>query len=350
MKKTVIRVFALVMVLALAMLPMMGCAGAKKELVIFSWADYIDPELLAEFTEKTGIEINYNYFSSEEEMLSKLEAVDGGEYDLVLASDYIINITRQEGLIKEINKEKVPNYKYLNEKYLKQYFDPDGLYTVPYVAGTPLIVYDPAKVTCEITGFNSLWDPSLKDQLVVMDHMRNVIGFTMKSMGYSLNETDPAVIAEAGEKLLQLKPNIRALDGDTPHEKLISGECTIGYVFTSQVSAVITERPDFKVVYPVEGMGFGIDAFFMPINAPHEAEALEFLNYMCDPEISARASVFTQYINCNTGATEYLPEEFLSNEAVNIPSEILGEIEFMQDISAEATEQMNEIWNTFKQS
>ena len=349
MKKTVIRVLALVMVLAFVLMST-GCAGAKKELVIFSWADYIDPELLAEFTEKTGIEINYNYFSSEEEMLSKLEAVNGGEYDLVLASDYIINITRQEGLIKEIDKSKVPNYKNLNEKYLKQYFDPDGLYTVPYVAGTPLIVYDPSKVTCEITGFNSLWDPSLKDQLVVMDHMRNVIGFTMKSMGYSLNETDPAVIAEAGEKLLELKPNIRALDGDTPHEKLISGECTIGYVFTSQVSAVIAERPDFKVVYPVEGMGFGIDAFFMPINAPHEAEALEFLNFMCDPEISARASVFTQYINCNTAATEYLPEEFLANEAVNIPADILGEIEFMQDISAEATEQMNGIWNTFKQS
>ena len=349
MKKTILRALAMVMVLALVLMST-GCAGAKKELVIFSWADYIDPELLAEFTEKTGIEINYNYFSSEEEMLSKLEAVNGGEYDLVLASDYIINITRQENLIKEIDKSKVPNYKNLNEKYLKQYFDPDGLYTVPYVAGTPLIVYDPSKVTCEITGFNSLWDPSLKDQLVVMDHMRNVIGFTMKSMGYSLNETDPAVIAEAGEKLLTLKPNIRALDGDTPHEKLISGECTIGYVFTSQVSAVLAERPDFKVVYPVEGMGFGIDAFFMPINAPHEAEALEFLNFMCDPEISARASVFTQYINCNTAATEYLPADFLSNEAVNIPSEILGDIEFMQDISSEATEQMNEIWNTFKQS
>jgi len=63
MKKTVIRVLALVMVLAFVLMST-GCAGAKKELVIFSWADYIDPELLAEFTEKTGIEINYNYFSS----------------------------------------------------------------------------------------------------------------------------------------------------------------------------------------------------------------------------------------------------------------------------------------------
>lgn len=123
----------------------------------------------------------------------------------------------------EIDKEKVPNFSNLNPAYLNHYFDPEAKYTVPYVAGTPLIVYDPCQGHREITGYNSLWDPSLADQLVVMDDMRNVIGMTLKSMGYSLNTEDPEIIAQAGEKLLQLKPNIRALDGDTPHEKLISG-------------------------------------------------------------------------------------------------------------------------------
>ena len=88
----------------------------------------------------------------------------------------------------------------------------------------------------------------------------------------------------------------------------------------------------------------------MPSNPPHEDAALQFMNYMCDPEVSARASVFTQYINCNSADTQYLPEEFLNNKAVNIPDDILGNIEFMEDISPEATEQMNEIWNAFKQS
>ncbi len=350
MKKTLIRAFSLVLILAL-MLMSVGCSSAPaQELVIFSWADYIDPELLAQFTEETGIAINYNYYTSNEEMLTKLEAAEGGDYDIVIGSDFVVNIARNEGLIMEIDKEKVPNFSNLNPAYLNHYFDPEAKYTVPYVAGTPLIVYDPAKVTCEITGYNSLWDPSLADQLVVMDDMRNVIGMTLKSMGYSLNTEDPEIIAQAGEKLLQLKPNIRALDGDTPHEKLISGECTIGYIFTSQVSAVLSERPEFEVCYPEEGMGYGIDAFFIPANAPHADAAHQFLNFMCDPEVSAKASVFTQYINCNSAATEYLPQEFLDNKAVNIPADTLGETEFMQDISAEATEQMNEIWNAFKQA
>ena len=113
---------------------------------------------------------------------------------------------------------------------------------------------------------------------------------------------------------------------------------------------MLSERPDFEVCYPEEGMGYGIDAFFIPANAPHADAAHQFLNFMCDPEVSAKASVFTQYINCNSAATEYLPQEFLDNQAVNIPADTLGETEFMQDISAEATEQMNEIWNAFKQA
>ena len=138
MKKTIVRILALAMVLALVLLST-GCTAAKKsELVIFSWADYIDPELLKEFTEQTGIEINYNYFNSEEEMLSKLEAVNGGEYDIILASDYILNIARKENLLKEIDKSKVPNYQNLNEKYLCQYYDPEGKYTIPYMGTVAL--------------------------------------------------------------------------------------------------------------------------------------------------------------------------------------------------------------------
>ena len=344
MKKTLIRAFSLVLILAL-MLMSVGCSSAPaQELVIFSWADYIDPELLAQFTEETGIAINYNYYTSNEEMLTKLEAAEGGDYDIVIGSDFVVNIARNEGLIMEIDKEKVPNFSNLNPAYLNHYFDPEAKYTVPYVAGTPLIVYDPAKVTCEITGYNSLWDPSLADQLVVMDDMRNVIGMTLKSMGYSLNTEDPEIIAQAGEKLLQLKPNIRALDGDTPHEKLISGECTIGYLTMAE------NNPDLAFYLPEEGTNIYVDAMCIPKGAANKANAESFINFMCDPEVSAKASVFTQYINCNSAATEYLPQEFLDNKAVNIPADTLGETEFMQDISAEATEQMNEIWNAFKQA
>jgi len=170
----------------------------------------------------------------------------------------------------------------------------------------------------------------------------------MKAMGHSLNTTDEAIIQQAGDKLLELKDNIVALDYNTPHMKMIDGEATVGFMFTPQVQWALSERPDLKVVYPEEGMGFGIDSCFIPANAPNADEAHEFLNFILDGEISARLTQFTQYINCVSTAKEFMSEEELSNPAIYIPAEILGEAEFMEDVGATA-ELIDEQWTRFKQ-
>lgn len=110
MKKTILRVLGFALVLALT-LTCFGCSSGSagdKELVIFSWEGYIDPELLTDFTEQTGIKINYNYFNSEEEMLAKLEAVKGGDYDIIIASDYIINIARARACSRKSTRKRFP--------------------------------------------------------------------------------------------------------------------------------------------------------------------------------------------------------------------------------------------------
>ncbi len=354
MKKLVSKLGLVALALVLVMTLFTGCQQAeeKKELVIFSWADYVPSDIIDEFEEQYGVTVTYNYFTNPDEALQKLASVDGGEYDIVINSDYTIDIARKEGLLMELDKSKIPNYEKLNPAYLSQFYDPDNLYTVPYVPGTPLIIYDPSKVDIEITGYNSLWDESLKDSIVLLDYDRVMIGLVLKSMGYSLNETDPDILAQAEEKLLALKPNVRALNMDTPYETMLSGEATVGLMFGSQVAWVYGERPDFKVVYPEEGMGFGIDCAFIPKNAPHPDVAHEFLNFICDPEISARISMNENVmaINCNLESEPYLSEEYLSNPALFIPTEMLGEKEFIEDIGAEASEMYAEIWNRFKQA
>ncbi len=109
-------------------------------------------------------------------------------------------------------------------------------------------------------------------------------------MGQSFNNTDEAVLDQAKEKLLRLKPNIRALDYSTPYNLMISGETAVGYMFTSQVITALNENPDLKVVYPEEGLGFGIDACFVPANAPHKENAYKFLDFILDGERSAHIS------------------------------------------------------------
>jgi len=320
----------------------------RQELVIFTWADYIADDVIQAFEQDTGINVIYTFFDQNEEMLMKLGSSGGVGYDLILASDYIIAEAAEQGLVQNLDYTKIPNALNVEAAYTGQFYDPDAAWTIPFAAGTPLIVYDPARVSIPITGYASLWDPALVDSVVAFDNSRLMVGFTMKMLGGSLNTEDPDMIRAAEEKLYELKPNIVALDYDTPHLKMISGEATVGLMFTSQVLWATEEKPGLEVVYPEEGMGFGIDAFFISSGAANVDNAHLFLNYILQGEVAATLSEYHGYINCVASAKEFLPPETLENKALYIPPEVLGDIEFMQNISAEATELIDDAFTRFK--
>ncbi len=344
------RLLPLLLVLSM-LVALPACAPAEEEKVlnILTWAEYINSEtILQPFEAEYGIRINYDYFDSNEEMLIKLQAVGGGMYDIILASDYIVDVARREGLIRELDRSLLSNWDNIDPVFRGQFFDPEDKYVVPYVAGTPLIIYDPALVTIPITGYESLWDPSLRDSIVLIDDARNIIGIVLKTLGYSFNETDPEILKKAEEKLMALKPNIRALDYNRPDQVIASGEATIGYMFTPGVLWALAERPDLEIVYPEEGMGFGIDSLFVPVKAPHPNNAHLFLDFLMRPEIAVNIAQYQGYINCNRAADPLLSAEFKANPVLYIPTEVLGDTEFIQDVG-DAQTIFYDIWTKFKQ-
>lgn len=347
------RTIALFAAVLLAALPLAGCsqkAGEPEKVInLFTWDTYFPQDVLDDFTAQTGIKVNYANFSSNEEMLTKLEAAGGGEYDIVLASDYIIDIARKKGgLLEELDTARIANYGNIDPAFQGQYYDPDNLYTIPYAAGTPLIVYDREVVGFEITGYEDFWNPALRDSIVMMDDGRNVIGITLKTMGESFNTTDEAVLEAAREKLMELKPNIRALSYDNPQGVVGSGEASVGYMFTPQVLAALEAKPSLEVVYPKEGLGFGIDSIFVPKNAPHKDSAYEFINFILDGEVGARISSQVLYLCANKAAEPYLPESYKENKSLHVPSELLMDAEFIEDVG-ETTAVYDRIWTEFGQ-
>ena len=345
MKRILALVLSVMMMASMAMLP----ASAEEEKVVnlFTWATYVDDETLSNFEAATGIKVNYSYFSSNEEMMAKLQANGGSEYDIILASDYALATMREQNLLQKLDKALFTNYANLNENYLGQYFDPDSEYVIPYVVGTPLIVYDPALVDIEIKGYADLWDPSLADSIVVVDDARNIIGITLKTMGKSLNETDPAVLAEAKEKLMPLYGNIRVFDYDTPYTAVISGEATVGYMFTTQVIVATMDRPDLQVVVPEEGVGIGIDGFAIPVNAPHPQSAHALLDYLMDAEVAAHTAAMQYSPTPNKAAEPMLPD-WLKNSPAQLTDEQAAKAEMMRNVGD--TEQLyQDIWMEFKQ-
>lgn len=315
---------------------------------VFTWTYYIPDEVVADFEAATGIRVNYAAMLGNEDVLPKL-STGGGQYDVVVCSDYILSDLIGMGLLAQLDYGQLPNAANIDPSYQSQYYDPDNAYTIPYTNTVPVIVYDPQAVDFEVTGFADLWREEFRDNLALVAEWRNVIGMAQKKLGYSYNDTDPEHMAQVGEELLALKPNIAVMNDDTPHNALIYGDAIAGFMYGSQVMAAREVMPQLEVVYPAEGLGFGIDCLVMPQDAPHAQAAYIFLNYLLDGEVSAYTSQLINYGNCNTAAVDFMSPEYLANDTVRVPAELVAGAEMMKPLSGEAQELYNQIWTQFMQ-
>lgn len=342
------KILSLVLALVFAT---MGLAFAEtdeeKVLRIFTWTDYVDSDTIAGFTDEYGIEVEYVSFASNEEMLMKLESNGGSDYDIILASDYAISAARKQGLLLELDKAKLANYGNINPDYQNQFFDPENAYTIPYTVGSPMIVYNPDMVEGDITSFNDLWDPQFEDSLCLLDDARVMTAAVLKTLGYSYNTTNEDELAEAKDKLMTLKPNVRVLDYDTAYQYLLTGEVSAAYLFTPFVVICQMENPNLVAVFPEEGIGFGIDSLAIPVNAPHPNNAHLFLDYVMRPEIAAHIAEYQLYINPNAAADELIDPAMKEFSALNIPEELLPTAEYVQDLG-EFESVYQDIWMEFK--
>ena len=335
------KIFAAVLCAASVAASVTPAYADDSELVLYTWQGMFPQEVLDDFESETGIKITYSNFDTDETMLEKVSMAKGGDYDVVIADDYILEKVIQEGLAEKLDKDKLSNFENINSLYQGQFYDPTDEYTVPYGAGIPLIVYDPDEVDIDIEGYNDLWDPSLEDSIALTANYRVINGITNLALGKSMNEEDVDSIKETGKKLLELAPNVRMIQDDNTQDALLNGEASVAFLYTSQVTSVLAENPDLKVVYPKEGLGFGIMGMFIPSEAPNKDAAYQFVNYILQPEVSAKCFDYIGYYCTNKAADEFVDPNLVVPEDVT-----KGEI--IQNVSAEADEQYNKNWTEFK--
>lgn len=316
-------------------------AKDKDELVLYTWDGMVPQEVLDDFEKETGTKVVYSNFDTDETMLEKLSQAKGGDYDVVIADDYIIESAVKEGLVQKLDKDAITNWGNINPLFQGQFYDPDDEYTVPYGAGIPLIVYDPDQVDIDIKGYKDLWDPSLEDSVAIIGAYRVICGITQLSMGESMNEDDVDVIARTGEKLQELAPNIRLIQDDNTQNALLNGEASVAFLYTSQVTQALKDNPDLKVVYPEEGLGFGILGTFIPSEAPNAEAANEFINYLLQPEVTAKCINSVGYYNTNKAADDLVDENLV------VPDDVTKG-ESIANVSQEAEQEYNKIWTEFK--
>jgi spermidine/putrescine-binding protein len=325
------------------------------ELNLFVWTEYIPQDAIDCFEQVYGITINHDEYSSNEEMYAKLEA-GGSAYDLVQPTDYIVPLMIRQGLLQTLDKSNLPVLETLDPNYLDLPFDPGNEYTIPYQGGTDSIVVNTDAVENVPASWADLWKPEYAGRLVMLDDSRVVIGLTLLSLGYDVNTTDPAQLAEAGAKLRELVANVKLFDSDSPKSALIAGDVDLGMTWTGEAFLAQQEVPAIQFVYPTEGAILWQDNYAMPMDAPHPDAAYAWINYSMQPELFWMMLRDFPYTNPSTGALEFaqanypeLYEAYTGSTITNTPAEALEKGHRIEDVG-DALPLYDQVWTEAKGS
>lgn len=317
------------------------------ELNVFNWSEYLPNSVIKEFEKKYNIKVNYTTYSSNEEMLAKIMA-GGSQFDISVASDYMVEAMKKQNLLEELDLKSIPNFKNIGDKFKNMSFDEGNKYTVPYLWGDMVIAVNTKKVKTDVTGYSDLYGSEFKNSLVVLDDERAIIGSALKKLGYSINETDPKKLEEAKKELLKLKGNIKTYDSDSPKTALINGEASAGLVWGAEAVLAQKENKDIKVVLPKEGMYLWQDNLLIPKGAKHKKNAQLFMNFILDPKVSAEITNQYPYANPNTEAYQYTDKESMNNKTIYPDDENMKKGEHLKDLG-ESLKLYDKIWTEIKQ-
>lgn len=329
--KIIRKIICFALVLALS-LPLFACGGGSKvTLNVLNWGDYIDPALLRQFEDETGISVKYTTMTSNEEMLVKLASPDN-IYDVCFPSDYIIEKLIADDLLYKIDQANIPNLKNIDSRFLDLSFDPGNQYSVPYMWGTVGILYNITMVTDPVDSWNILWDEKYAGEILMYDSMRDTIGITLKKLGYDINTRNEEDILAAQEALIAQKPLVRAYLTDDIKMELINGNAAMGVVYSGDAVYCISENPDLAYVVPKEGSNVWFDNIIIPKTSQHTAEAEKFINFLCDAKVAAQNSDYIGYSTPNAAALALMGSDYIDDPTYNPPQDVLDRCQIYHDL------------------
>jgi len=279
-----------------------GCNNNKYEngvVNVLNWSSYIPNKVIKDFEKEYNIKVNYGTYSSNEELLAKITSSKEGTYDLIFPSDYMIELMIEKELLEPLDKTKIPNYNNINKIFLNQKYDKNNNYSLPFLAATVVIAVDTENIKNSINGYNDLLNEEYKNNIVLLDDQRIIIGMALHALGYDMNEVDEEKLKEAKEWLLKLKNNVKAFDSDSPKTFLITNEVDIGVMWNAEATLAKEYNDNIKIIYPYEGHALSVDNYAIIKGAKNKDNAHLFINYLLRDDISQKIVSDYPYISTN---------------------------------------------------
>jgi spermidine/putrescine transport system substrate-binding protein len=332
-------------------------------LYIYTWADYIDPEVFELFKAEYGIDIVLDVYDSNEDMIGKVRPKNSG-YDIVFPSDYAIDIMAEEGLLAPLDKSLLPHLQNMNPNFMGLYFDKENKFSVPYNVGTTGIAYDASKFDGELDSWATVFELAQSDalpgQFSMLDDSREVPGAALRYLGKGVNDTDPAILAEV-EALLKAQKssqNLASYDSSNVSRNLSSGTIVLGHIYNNNAlqSYLGLEGDDgfpgnenLRFFVPKEGGVIWQDNVAILAESKNQYSAHLFTNFLMRPEVALRNLEYILGVTPNLEAEKLISDELktiFSEQGFGITDDMIDRLQWLE--RNEGTAAFDDLWTVVK--
>lgn len=330
-------------------------ANSNITLNVYNWGEYISNgsddslDVVKAFEEITGITVNYTTFDTNESLYAKLKS-GGGNYDVIIPSDYMIGKMAREDMLAELDFTNIPNYKFIGESYRGRTYDLDEKYSISYMWGLVGIVYN--KLLVEDSdleqGWGLLWDERQTGNILMFNNSRDAFAIASKMIGASLNPQSTQEIDKAAEKLKEQKSVVQAYVMDEVFDKMEGEEAAVAPYYVGDGITMMEENENLGMFIPAEGTNLYVDAMCIPKGSRNKEAAEMFINFMCETEVALANTEFICYSTPHTEVQALLPEEMRDSELMYPPQEVIDRCETMEVLPDEINSAMDASWSNIR--
>ena len=329
----------------------LGQGGNSQTVSVMIYSEYIDPALIEDFEKKTGYKVNLELYEAQEEMLVKLQTAVAKKYDVIIASDVVIQQMIQFGLIAPLDTNKIPNRINVAPQFLGQAYDPTNAYSLPYLWGTTGILFRGNNINTDSISYSMLFNAdSTKGKFSLLNESRSMLSMALLAIGSDANSDKQEEINRAVDYILQVKrnPDFRGFENSVEGKnKVLSKENWAAIVFNGEAQAAINKDSTLQFVIPKEGSFMWVDAMLLSSRASNIEGAYAFMNYILDAKVGAQLAKYINYATPNKASLEVIDDDFKNNRVINPNEEEIRRMVFLMDLGI-STRFYDEAWNIVK--
>jgi spermidine/putrescine transport system substrate-binding protein len=318
-----------------------GGGPEEKQLNLYNWSDYVAKSTLPNFQKQTGIKVTQDYFSSNEELLAKLQA-GGTGYDVIVPSDYMVSIMIKSDILEPLDMSKIPNFKNVGDNYKGLPYDPKNEYSVPYQWGTTGILYNKKELGTLEPSWEPMWDPANEGKIGMLNDPRETPGAALYKLGYSVNTTSKEQLDEAEAELKKQKPLLRGyFDSTQNRPSVINGDLWLGHVFSGDAFLALSSNEDLDYMIPEPAATRWTDNMAIPKGAEHPDNAHKFINYILGAKTGAALSNYTYYNTPNEAALPMIDDALKNLPGYQLRSSVFERLQIIEDVGRATREYTN---------